>query len=347
MAFEVLQNKPKLIDGDKTAVIDLDFVKYSAASVGDRRWIEVTHNETGKKREFDGREQFWGRVGSGGWFSATNQKRLSKGLVLLKTEDFTIEDKIEASEPIENILHTAKLMVDGALKASGAEQYIAYYGKGDSFRVELSTLLEYKGQRTALKPTYLDDVTEYLAHKFNGIKVTGIEADDAVVMECWGKPNYFILGIDKDYRGSGVNFFDVNNPSEGVIDTSGLGELRLKDNGKVTGKGLLFKLWQICSEDNVDNYKANCFSKIKWGAKSAYKALVDCKSEQEAWQATVDVFKKLYPEPVKVKGWRGDIILIDWLYVLQEMYNMAHLQRWENDTSLITDILKGYGVDYT
>ena len=347
MAFDK-QDPMKLLKPDAlTAVIDLDFVKYAAASVGDKRWITVKHIKSGKEADFDGREQFWGRKGNGGWLVKQNEKRVEGGLEPYTIGDFEITDKTEPKDPIENILHSAKAMIESAIKASGAEQYIAFYGKGEPDRVQRSTLLEYKGNRKGTpKPSYLDEVTDYIAFKFDGEKVIGIECDDKVVQIAYDKPNYFVLGIDKDYRGSGANFFDVNHPEEGIINTRGLGELFLRDNGKVSGRGLLFKLWQMCSQDTIDNYKANCFSDIKWGEKSAYKALKDCQTEQEAWQAAVEVFKKLYPEPKTVTGWRGDDIEIDWMYVMQEMFDLAHMQRWENDLVDIQKTLDNLGVKY-
>lgn len=346
MGFETLQPKPKLIEGRRTAVIDLDFVKYSAASVGDRRWIEVVHKATGHSKSYESRTEFWGRLGNGGAFALVNQKRAEKGARPLSIDEFEIVDKVEAKDPIENILHSAKLMVEKAIKESEAEQYIAYYGKGTPDRVARSTLVEYKGKRGAPKPTALEAVTDYLANKFCGICVEGIETDDAVVMECFGKPNYFIIGVDKDYRGSGVNFYDVGNPDEGIIDTTGVGELKRKLSGKVTGRGFLFKMFQVCSEDAIDNYKAHCFSEKRWGAVSAYKALKDCTTPKEVVQASVDIFKELYPEPITVTGWRGDEIEIDWLYVMQEMYDLAHLQRWKGDTIVLTDFFDSLNVSY-
>lgn len=345
MSFEQL--RPELKPGVSTAVVDLDFVKYGAAAVGDRRWIEVIHKATGKGKEYDSRTAFWGRMGNGGAFALANDKRVEKGLQALTVDDFEIIDRVEAKDPIENILHSAKLMVEKAIKDSGADQYIAYYGKGEVDRIERSTLLRYKGNRTAPKPTALDAVTDYLATKFNGICVSGIETDDAVVMECWNKPNYFIIGVDKDYLGSGVRYFDVNNPDKAIINTAGLGELWRKPNGKVSGKGFIFKMWQVCSEDAIDNYKAHCFSDVRWGSVNAYNALKDCTSMKEVLQASVDIFKKLYPEPKVVAGWRGDDVEIDWLYVMQEMFDLAHLQRWKGDTVVLRDLFDKLGVEYT
>jgi hypothetical protein len=122
------------------------------------------------------------------------------------------------------------------------------------------------------------------------------------------------------------------------------------ETGKVTsdvkGYGRLFKYFQIISQDDVDNYKANCFSDVSWGEKSAYKVLVDCKTDEEAWQVMLDTFKMLYPEPKKVIGWREEEIQIDFMYVFQEMVNMAHLHRWDNDFINVPEVLTKLQIDF-
>lgn len=356
--FDIVEDKlPILSEGKLTAVVDLDYVKYSVASVGDRRYIEVFMKDSGKKiGEFPGKKEWWGVKGNGGLFKENNDKRIRKGLEPYTIEDFEVHSYSvpKDDQPIEFILHSAKQMIHSDIEASGAEQYVGYYGSGESFRVELSTLLKYKAQRDDVpRPSQLKEVTEYLAGRFNGKEVTNIETDDKVVMECWSKDNWFIIGEDKDYYGSGAKFFNVNYPEEGIIDTNCFGKLWIETkvtpsgnkSEKIRGYGRMFKLWQVCSEDNIDNYKASCMSDVRWGAKSAYKALVDCTNDKELFEAAYKVFKKLYPEPKKVIGWRGDEIEVDALYVFQEMMNMAHLHRWENDFINVKEVMERLGIE--
>lgn len=328
------------------AVIDLDFVKYAIASVGEDRTISVTHIPSGKQKEFKTRTEFYGHHAkkSGGWLAEVNKSRVDKELPPFTVEEFTIEDKQTVSEPIENILHSAKLMVDSALTASNATDYVAYSGKGDSFRVELSTLMKYKGNRDNLKkPLQLDEVTNYLNRKYNAKIITGLEVDDQCVIDTYNNHDSFILGIDKDYYGAGTRFFNANRPEEGIVNCSGFGYLK-EDGKKIRGVGRMFKYFQILSQDDSDNYAANCMSDKKWADKSAYKALKDCSNDQEAFVALKDSFQLLYPEPKVVTGWRGGEVCIDWLYVLQECWNMAHMLRWEDDFVDVKSVLKKYGI---
>lgn len=320
-------------------VYDLDSVKYAVASVGEKRSIVVTHKTTGTTKEFDTRTQFWGRdrKHSGGWLADINKSRTSPFL----PEEFDIVD-VQTPEAIENVLHSAKLTVERNVVASKANSVQYFIGKGDSFRVERSTLLGYKQQRDkALKPLYLDEVSDYLTRKFKAEIITHYEVDDRVVMETYKQPNKFVIALDKDTYSCAVKFFNVNRPQDGIVNCDCFGGLYLNDKNEVKGKGRMHLYYQICSLDDSDNYKAHCFSDVYWGQKSAYEALKDSKNDKEALVAMKGIFQKLYPEPKEVIGWRGNTILIDWQYVMNEMWDMARMHRFENDFVIGTEVLKG------
>lgn len=330
--------------GKITSIIDLDYVKYASASVGEKRSIIVTHKASGRQKEFGTRSEFYGRdrAHTGGWLAELNAKRDSPFLV----EEFEIED-LQTPEPLDHVLHIAKTQVENDLKRLGADNYKAFLGKGESFRVELSTLLKYKDNRKEmLRPLHMDAVTEYLERKFKAEIVTEIEADDACVIECCSNPNAVIQGLDKDYYGQPVRFFNVNRPDEGIQNCNQFGKLWLDDKGDVRGIGRMHLYWQMCSNDTSDNYAANCFSEKKWAGKSAYKALVDCKNDVEAWNKMKEVFLVLYPEPKTVIGWRNDPIEITWDYVLNEMFMMARMLKKRDEDINAYDVMDKLGVKY-
>lgn len=323
-------------------VYDLDSVKYAVASVGEKRSITVTHKTTGKEKEFNTRTEFWGRdrKHSGGWLAEINKDRTSPFL----PEEFDIVD-VQTPEPIENVLHSAKMTVERNVEASKAESVQYFIGKGESFRVERSTLLGYKQQRNStLKPLYLDEVSDYLTRKFKAEVVTHYENDDRVVFETYKQPNKFVIALDKDTYSCPVKFFNVNRPQEGIVNCDCFGGLYLNDKNEVKGKGRMHLYYQICSLDDSDNYKAHCFSDVYWGQKSAYEALKDAKNDKEALIAMRDIFQKLYPEPKEVTGWRGNTILIDWMYVMNEMWDMARMHRFENDIVIGTEVMNKMGI---
>jgi hypothetical protein len=300
------------------AIIDADAVKYAAAVVGEKRTIVVHHPASGKEMPFANRTAFYGTNKKGGWLAERNAKRTSP----FELDEFLIED-IQTAEPVEYALQTAKKSMERFLSLAGCKEYNAYVGVGDCFRVEKSTVLKYKGNRKdLLKPIHLEAITEYLIKKWKAKEVTGIEADDQCVIDCYGTDN-ILIGIDKDYFGCPVHYLNSNLGE--VIDCDQFGELRLDDKGKVRGFGRIFQLFQIASGDSIDNYKANSASDIKWAEKGAYNVLKDCKTDADAWKALVGIYQMLYPNPKRITGWRGDIIEVDWYLMLQENYDMARM----------------------
>lgn len=327
-----------------TSIIDLDYVKYASASVGEKRSIIVTHKASGREKEFNTRTEFYGRdkAKSGGWLGELNSKRDSPFTV----DEFEIVDR-QIAEPIDHVLQIAKTQVEGDLKRLGTNKYKAFLGKGDSFRVELSTLKKYKDNRKdMLRPLHMDAVTEYLERKFKAEIVTDIEADDRCVIEAYNNPNAVIQGLDKDYYGQPVKFFNVNRPDEGIQDCNQFGSLWLDDKGDVRGIGRMHLYWQVASNDTSDNYAANCFSDIKWAGKSAYKSLVEAKTDNEAWEKLKGIFQYLYPEEKTVLGWRNDPINLTWDYVLNEMFVMARMLRFEGENLNAYDVMDKLGVSY-
>jgi hypothetical protein len=327
-----------------TSIIDLDYVKYASASVGEKRSIIVTHKSSGREKQFNTRTEFYGRdkAKSGGWLGQLNSKRDSPFAV----DEFEIVDQ-QIAEPIDHVLQIAKTQVEGDLKRLGTNKYKAFLGKGDSFRVELSTLKKYKDNRKdMLRPLHMDAVTEYLERKFKAEIVTTIEADDRCVIEAYNNPNAVIQGLDKDYYSAPVNFFNVNRPEEGIQDCNQFGSLWLDDKGDVRGIGRMHLYWQMASNDTSDNYAANCFSDIKWAGKSAYKSLVEAKTDNEAWEKLKGIFQYLYPEEKTVLGWRNDPINLTWDYVLNEMFVMARMLRFEGENLNAYDVMDKLGVSY-
>ena len=315
------------------AIFDFDWLKYTCSAVGEKRKILVTHKASGREMEFKNRTEFYGRNKKEGWLGKRNENRTSP----FEVSEFEITD-IQVPEDVTHALHTVKTSVDRALRIADVKQYHGFLGKGDSFRVDLSTILEYKGNRKELiRPIHLDAVAEYIEKKFKAEIVTGLEADDMCVIECHENDN-ILIGVDKDYYGCAVNYLNMN--AEEVTECNQFGKLWLNDKGQVKGYGRIFFYFQIASGDSIDNYKANSASKIKWAEKSAYNALKDCTNDVEARNALVGVYQHLYSEPQQVKGWRGDIIEVDWLYMLTENFNMARMMTHLEDSVYCQDRIK-------
>ncbi len=339
-------------NGHLVVAFDGDYINVSCAAAGESRAIRVTHISSGRSMEFKTRTEFWGRSKKklGGWLEERNSEREAKGLELFCKEDFEVED-IQKPDPIENVLHSVKSMVDTELKAIGTDKFEMYISKtGEpSFRENIATLMPYKGQRQeTIKPVHLNAVYEYMVEKFDAIVADGVETDDLVIMRAFGDENCVVAAIDKDTFSQPVLSHNPNRPDDGIINGNCLGKLWIEGEGtnkKFKGYGRLHLLFQMISGDKADNYKFNAASDVKWGDKSAFDALVDCKTDQEAWDAVLEVAKKVYPEPKLFKTVQGNTVMVDGWYVLNEMFNLARMKTHVNDFTTLQQWLDSLGVE--
>lgn len=330
-----------------TLVYDLDDIVYRAGFAGERRTIEATHKESGVMTEHKNRTALWGskRKEDGGWLLETNLSRESAGLEPFSRDDFDIVD-VQTAEPIANVIKTVNRMVEAPMEILGADKMIGYIGGKEKplWRLERSTLWEYKGDRKeTLSPLYKQQVIDHLCRKWKATMVNdGFEADDRVVMESYLRDGYAVVGRDKDSRGCHILTYNPTKPEEGLIDGRCFGDLRLDAKGNPVGEGRKFFYYQWAHGDSADHYKSNCFSETEWAEKKAYGALKDCRTDEECISVIKDIYQMLYPEPIEVEGWRGDKIVIDWLYVAREIFDMARMWRHENDRVDAKDVFKKF-----
>lgn len=320
-------------------VFDYDWVVFKAACAVENRFVRVLNKKSNEELIFKNRTEVYGdwRKKQGGW--------------LATQEDLTIDDiEIIDDREVEDVSHAiqiAKTIIKDVVDKTGAFEYSGYVSGKGNFRKDICTLLPYKGNRdNMIVPKYRDEVSEYLV-KYHNAKVTnGIEPDDAVCTAMYSaikNKEPLICAInEKDYYGCDGNWWHYD--LEKLVKVRGFGYLERNDKGEVKGHGRLWKYFQVCWADPSDNYAANCFSDKKNGQVSAYNVLKDCQNDKEAFVAMRDHFKSLYPEPKVVTNWKGDTFEIDWLYVMQEMMNLAHLQRWEGDRVDVKLTLSRLGV---
>ena len=335
------------------AVFDYDYLKYSIASVCEKRSIVVTHRESGNEKEFPTRTEFYGHYlkKSGGWLAERNKERTEQGKEPWVAEDFDIADK-QVAEPVSHMNNIVKAHINGVVKALGASSYYGYIGKGESWRVGASTILEYKGQRKEnIKPLMLDEIEDYLRRRHDAEIITGLEADDMVIIDSVKNPKLTIVGVDKDYNGcEPINLFNPDTMSM-PLRIEGLGKLWIEEKKnskgkiekKVRGMGRKFFYFQILSGDESDNYCANSATDTKWGDMGTFKLLDSCGNDAECWQAIFAGYKKLYPEPKEITGWRGDKFMVDWKYVLNENCVMAYMLRTPDDKFEIQQVFDMVG----
>jgi hypothetical protein len=318
-----------------TLLFDYDPILYAAGSVGEKRSIKAIHRTSGDEYEFDTRTLFWGhwKKKAGGWLAEYNKGADSPRL----PEEFDVID-VQEPEPIENCLHTVKQMIKSVCEAVGTDKYYGYSGRGKVFREDISTILKYKGNRDGLlRPIHLDELKDYLTKHHNCEIVTRIEADDACSIDSYNayqkwkktksdKDKFVLAFVDKDYLQCAGHLYNTNT-HDPICSYDGFGWLKPNDKGDIKGRGRMWLYQQILDSDRSDNYAANSASDMKWGEKKAYELLKNCKTDKEALEALVLGYKTLYPQPKVIKGWRGDDIEVDWLYVLQENFNLAKMLR--------------------
>lgn len=125
-----------------------------------------------------------------------------KGLIPLVDSDYLmyrIGFAINDTEPVEFALATVKRSVNNIWDAFERKGHLFLTGKGN-YRELIASIQEYKGNRIAEKPFYYQDIKDYLIRVHEAELIEGMEADDAVGIRQWSKPDKStcIVGQDKD-----------------------------------------------------------------------------------------------------------------------------------------------------
>lgn len=324
-------------------VWDFDYLKYTIGSISEDRSIKVVHRKSGNEYEFKTRTEFYGhwKKKEGGWLAEQNAHRLTPFAV----DEYDITD-VQTPKPEKFALRAVNQHIENVTDTLGSTDYYGYIGKGDSWRVEASTILKYKGQRADnLRPIHLEAIENHLVKKHAAQIVRGLEADDQVVIDCTKNPKLCLVGVDKDYRGCALTLFNPDKMGK-PEKIGGFGKLYIGSDKKVHGEGRIWLYHQVLAGDDSDNYCANSASNKKWGEKSSYALLSKCSNDKQAFEALIDGYKTLYPQKKTIKGWRGDDIVIDWLYVMRENFTMAHMLRHENDFFNVEKVMDKLGIKY-
>lgn len=334
------------------AVFDYDVLIHKIGYACEKRHIVVRHKETGWSKEFKNITEFWGRGKKiGGWLGEKNARAVAKGKPEASKEDFEYET-IRVADEIQNALYSLKVTIERCIVQAGATEYMGYIGKGDPFRVNLSTLQKYKGSRDPNdKPILKDELINYLIKHHNAILVSELpnhpeydeplEADDWVNIECYKDlENTVAITNDKDARGCGINTLDPTDKEGKIVDNSGFGEIWRDEKGDVRGYGRKFFYLQVMYGDPVDDYSAYLHSDTPWGPVSAFNHLETADDDLECLYRLREGFKLLYPEPKEIVSWQGDPIIIDWFYVFNEMWQMARMLRTIDDVVDLRAVLE-------
>lgn len=321
-------------------IFDYDWVVFKASCAVENRFVNVLNKKTNETLIFKNRTEVYGnwRKKDGGWLSLQED---------LSIDDLEITDDREV-EDLSHAIQIAKTIIKDVIDKTGANEYYGYVSGEGNFRKDICTLLPYKGQREIqISPLHRKDVADYLIKYHKAIPTINKEPDDAVTSDMYSalksKESVIAAINEKDYYGCDGNWWHYD--LEKLVKIRGFGNLERNSKGEVKGQGRIWKYFQVSSQDLSDNYAAACFSDNKNGQVAVYKRLKDCIDDKDAFAAMKEHFQYLYPEPKEITNWKGDTFTIDWLYVMQEMFLMAHLQRWEDDKIDVKQVFKKLGVE--
>lgn len=164
------------------------------------------------------------------------------------------------------------------------ERRLYLTGKGN-FRESVAKTVPYKGQRPA-RPKHYQAIRGYFENLPETTVIDGMEADDALgIDQIPGET--VIASIDKDLLMIPGSHYNIT--TRAVIEASDPGELTLtkdKNRTKITGYGFKWFCAQMLMGDTVDNIKGL----YRVGATKAYKALKDCKDENECWGKVLEMY---------------------------------------------------------
>ncbi len=166
-------------------------------------------------------------------------------------------------EGLDDCYRIADSYIQNILKHTDPEinQYCVFLSGKGNFRKDVAVTREYKGNRPAEKPQYLEEVRQYLLDTHPSDLSVNEEADDRIAIEATRLGNAAIIcSIDKDFdQVPGWHYNFVKN------------EVYYVD----AAQGLLSFYCQMLVGDRIDNIQG-----VKGiGPVKALKHLADCKTE--------------------------------------------------------------------
>ena len=314
-------------------VLDGDLISFKASAACEKRYIVATHKASGRSKRFDN------RTALRDWLKTQDKWEES---------DFDIQDERDVS-PIENCLHTVKMMVQNISAATGcSESKIVVQGSGN-FRESLLLPTKYKGGREdMIKPFHLKEAQNYLKGKYKAEIANGVESDDILSMYAYEgytkKKKIVQCSVDKDARQCMGWLYDWDKMSQPMF-VSGLGELYLRPDGKLSGHGRKWLYVQGLVGDNADVYRPTELSGARFGEKTAYKLLKDLDSDRACWSEIQRLYKEWYSSPISYTSWNGVPVEADYLDIMQMYFTCAHMLRYEGDKIDVKSILDKMGIE--
>jgi len=205
-------------------------------------------------------------------------------------KQFIEEDMIQWTCDMTNAMEKADAKIQRILDKTGCQKVELHFSGGrENFRYKVDS--QYKANRTQRTPAGLSELKQLLADKYNGTIHTGWEADDIVVYLKTKYPDmYTLCAIDKDVlntiAGKHFNYYEraQSTTRHGVE----LKEINMKWVEIDAYTSLTWRFVQTLTGDKTDGIIG--LSGI--GPAKAQKALLNCMSQKQLWQAVVKEYLK-------------------------------------------------------
>jgi len=176
---DFVSSSGSFIDEDcKKTLIDGDILCFAAASAADGKKYKV----------LDGR--------GGAYFKSADDANAYLQELGLST---MWRETVYLPDPVENCLHSLKLMVQCILEGCNSNKYVIFISGNDNFRMKVTDT--YKANRCGMhRPHHLEACRQYLLHNHPAFIVHGAEADDAMgIFQCMSEEfSTMIASLDKD-----------------------------------------------------------------------------------------------------------------------------------------------------
>lgn len=304
-------------------VIDGDIIAFKCSAANEVRSIKALHKPSARSKIFKHRTELKELIGD-----------------KFPISDFEIMD-VQECEDISHALYSVKHMINSICKACGTDKYEIYFSGPNNFRDKIPYPTPYKGNREGMiKPLQLREVMEYLIERHGAIVVQG-EADDKICERQWDglQSGQKIIGCstDKDSYGTEGWIYNWDKMDKPFL-VKGLGKLWVDDKSKVWGIGYKWKALQWICGDKVDGLNPTHLCKVKYGEKSAYKLLVDLRTEDEVNKAVHDLYLKWYPEDMVYTDCFGEQQKANYMDIAQMYFDGIHMRRFAEDKPDVRDI---------
>lgn len=176
-----------------TALIDADSIVYRCGFAGETISTILYYEQFGEKKQQP--------------FTSTEKESAAEQIdFFLRSLEGAAEelDRVRHvnPDPLENVLHSVKLNIEGVLTDTGSADYQIFLTGKTNYRDAIAKQRPYKGNRDKLhRPFWYKEIRQYLIDRWGAKVIEGEEADDAISILARTPEHLWksvVCSIDKD-----------------------------------------------------------------------------------------------------------------------------------------------------